>query len=270
MGQPQSSFVSNHEIEFNGNYDFFQKLDLAATQKIIARWHDGNGKVDGSSRLVWKKFFSTLIEIQEELESDREKYCRKHWSPVCNGYAMVRQSDGIIENGHPATIIEEKTADDAHTDDDESETNSNPDDNEGSIKHGDQESQAFSGLTQRTVHQHPIFMGYSFETLVQRKLRLQSEKNKIQEREERAMERAISARSTALNQMEEQFRTQKQNRDKKIEQIKADYEREQAKRKSEYEKSTKDLDATLAGSIKVSLSIFLGQIPYFTNYIGPI
>ncbi len=261
MGQPQSSFVSNHEIEFNGNYDFFQKLDLAATQKIIARWNDGNGKVDGSNRLVWKKFFSTLIEIQEELESDREKYCRKHWSPVCSGYAMVRQSDdGVIENGQPTTNLDEKTVDDAHTDDDESETNSSPDDNEGSIKDGDQESQAVSGTTQRTLHQHPIFMGYSLETLVQRNLRLQSEKNKIQEREERAMERAISARSTALNQMEEQFRTQKQNRDKKIEQIKADYEREQAKRKSEYEKSAKDLDATLAGSIKVGLRSFLDKI----------
>jgi hypothetical protein len=252
MGQTHSSTVSSHDLQLNGNYEFFQQLDLASAHKIICKWEDG--KPDVSRRLTWKEYFSVLLAAQEELASDRDKYSQKHWSPVCHGYAMSKKhidTDDQDDDQHSAS--EHDNLDDSHTDDDESETYSEDNNDVMDIPNNEAE-QTMSIPERHSKNQqiHPIFIGYSTEYLHERDVRLQSERNKFLEREERAMERAITARSSALNQMEEQFRMQNQNREKKIEQIKTDYQKEQMKRKADFEKNMKDLDLTLATPLKVS------------------
>lgn len=269
MGQSQSSSAS--DFEFNGDYDFFRRLDLASAKKIINKWCEG--KINGSQRLSWREYFTVLLLVQEELESDKDKYARKNWSPVCNGYAMVKkQGTQVVEESNTAKEAEKSDISDAHTDDEESELYSEENNHSERLELN---PQIWSNEQEDSIihhNYHPIFLGYSTESLEQRESWLQDEKNKVQEREDRAMERAISARSAALNQMEDQFRNQKQNREKKIEQIKNDYEKEQIKRRLEYEKSTKDLDVTLVGSIKVSWALLLLlHNPALHNYpSGPI
>lgn len=252
MGQSASS---THHNDDDGDHDFFRSLDLSSAQRVVSQLSVGSSQFDTDARIMWKEYFTVMFGLQVDLGDSGELFSRNQWSPVCLDYAMSREARSeTTSSSSPQPQYENSSpsiADD-HTDDDQSV--------EGSYEQNDGASSSSSQSRNVEVEQpndtlaarlHPVFFGYSTESLRHQQEKRQLSRTLQQEREDRAMERAIQARLIALNQMEEQFRQQKQNRVKRIQQVKAEYEEESRRRQAEYEKNTRGIETGLAASIKV-------------------
>jgi hypothetical protein len=248
MGQSESngSFVDGKEDE---NLFFFRDLDVSTVQKLILKWNNCDNCKGGS--IIWSDYFRVLQSVQGELEESADVYARSSWSPICYGYAMTPENRTTIDVDESAvnnSISQRHHPRDDHTDDDVSDSDSAKLDSPRSPNHLES---AISIQPSRSHFSHPAFFGFSTETAIQLQEKMQISRKLQQDRENRAMDRAITARQLALKQMEDQFCQQKLSREKKIDSLRKEYELEEQKRKSEYERSVKGLDSGLAVSIKV-------------------
>lgn len=232
---------------------FFRTLDIDIVRSIVKEW-----KSVAKELVPWKLYFTTMVKYEEELKYGKEVFVRKYWNPACMNYAMRKEAinlndDRTEEVANTSINVSEghtTNQNDAFTDDYSSNEGSGIAENEKS----NDVNEEFSNVpvvSSLSATIHPSFIGYQTVTIKQYEQIKQREGIERKKREQRAMEKAISVRTNMINKQEEQFRSQKQSRENKIQQLKKSYESEKVKRKGEYDKEIIGLQDSLAATLKV-------------------
>jgi hypothetical protein len=240
------------------NLQFFLKLGVKWLEIATAQLQERTAvglSLKHPSPLSWRDYFTVFKSIKEDVIKTNESLEKKSWHPACMGYAMKTHSSQ--EDDIHITQNDDKQhqdIDDDFTNDDASEDSSST---HSSTHPSHSVPNHHSPKNMNSQFTNPIFFGYSTELESVHRERIQAHVNAAKEREKRALGKAMQARSAVVDSLEKKSEQQHNLREKKIEELKQKFEREQKKRDDKYNASVGQLSGDVLRVIQVNFLFYL-------------
>ena len=264
------------EVQFDpegpgDNVTFFQNMNIRWLNVFINRIKDakkGEFAIQNANEtLKWSDYFRIFTEIKDNMVSEVVVKERKIWHPATIGYAMTKktaeallqEANEVVEPGPISNIV---LPPDDYTDDDPSEfggegvedvvnvggghsllriQGSETNVGKKKLKGSDEVPPKSKPKGWDSNYTNPIYFGYTLQSVGDRDKEISKEKSDLKARENRALERARTTRSVAIDALEKSCLAQGKARADKINKLEEKYLANKKKKDEELARNKREL-----------------------------
>ena len=259
---------------------FFQSLNVRWLNVFIQRVREISKKEFSldkpDERLKWSEYFGIFVEIKESMLTEATTKERTTWHPATQGFSMLKLDPNLqcgTDDQESETSSEQDSVPDDFTEDDPSVNDDNDllDDARAGqdVVHTkpkplklekDKRSNEWN-----PIYTNPIYFGYTIETIGEHDKKVANEKARLKERENRAIDKARSSRTIAIDALERSTSAQASARMEKIEKLETKYFANKQKREVELERNERELLADAFAIYEVSIVALFLLLTIFNN-----
>ncbi|RYG65614.1 hypothetical protein EON64_11540 [archaeon] len=258
MGNSVDSKFIPKELPQAEDLSFFLGLTIQWLDTMVSQLHAKTSlqlSLKQVNKLSWRSYFGVFKTLRASVTKATQAYERANFHPAIQGYHMQR-AEAVAEEAEAAVSEARGLIDDDFTNDEASDASS---EGEQSDISGEQGS---FGPSSTIVRRHPprqldaqyispIFFGYSLQRSADHASQAASAEQLATEREQRALGKAIQARSVLVDALEKKAQQQHGARQRRIEELTQAYEEARRKREEEFLRSVGQLGGDILRLVKV-------------------
>eukprot|EP01031_Cornospumella_fuschlensis_P038467 gene38467-46754_t len=204
---------------------FFQSLSAPWLDFIVAQLHSKTGLQPSLKRvnlLRWKDYFGVFKTLRSSVTQQNETLQRAHYHPAAHGYHMQR-TEVVAEEAEAAVNEVKRLIDDDFTNDEasdaSSESSETPSDSQGNLGPSASVVRNRPPRHLDTQYVSPIFFGYSVQRSAAQASQAATAEQQAAEREQRALGKAIQARSVLVDALEKKAQQQHGARQRRLDEL---------------------------------------------------